>query len=94
MEIQLEPGITNALTSRWSLHLPGATRNHSKTVQEFFLNIAMCNTVVVTNPHRDTVSVFGGVSRLLFLSLSPGDGKPQTGTRPRARDLTNVSPQS
>ncbi|XP_022321882.2 phospholipid-transporting ATPase VD-like isoform X3 [Crassostrea virginica] len=61
MEIQLEPGITNALTSRWSLHLPGATRNHSKTVQEFFLNIAMCNTVVVTNPHRDTMDDSGSI---------------------------------
>uniref|UniRef100_A0A8W8KPM5 Phospholipid-transporting ATPase n=1 Tax=Magallana gigas TaxID=29159 RepID=A0A8W8KPM5_MAGGI len=56
MDIHLEPGITNALTSRWGLHVSGAARNHSKTVQEFFLNIVMCNTVIVTNRHVDTVS--------------------------------------
>lgn len=57
MDFDLEPGIMSALTSRWSLHFkPGGIRNHFKTVQEFFLNIAICNTVVVTNPHVDTVS--------------------------------------
>ncbi|XP_011442077.1 phospholipid-transporting ATPase VD isoform X3 [Magallana gigas] len=61
MDIHLEPGITNALTSRWGLHVSGAARNHSKTVQEFFLNIVMCNTVIVTNRHVDTMDDSGSI---------------------------------
>lgn len=58
------------LRSLGSVDISLATNNHKNQVQEFFLLMAICNTVVVSlHPHEDIVRIYALFSHFTILGL-------------------------
>ena len=82
--LKLEPGLEREISrmclrslNSVNLDLPDITSPNSQRIQEFFLLMAICNTVVVTqHAHEDLVSC----------RVSPGSVEGQHGVNTRDKD--------
>ncbi|XP_052793308.1 phospholipid-transporting ATPase VB-like isoform X2 [Mya arenaria] len=96
METEIQRELSNmCLRSLGSIDVNVTTLNHKNQVQEFFLLMAICNTVVVSlHPHEDIMDSEGNVESVISIPASVNNSNSQNHENPILRERYTKLPET